>query len=64
MKNNVHKFRKELRYTRIEFAKKAKMSKVTLDSIERDPEYSPRLITMINVAKVFNKPVSEVFNLK
>ncbi len=60
MKNNVEKFRKELALKQDEFAKKIKVSRQTISSIETG-KYNPSLDLAFEIALYFNKTIEEVF---
>lgn len=60
MRNEVHKFRKSLKLTQEDLAKKVGVTRQTIISIEQG-KYIASLPLAIKIAKVFNIPVEEVF---
>ena len=60
MRNEVHKFRKSLKLTQEDLAKKVGVTRQTIISIEQG-KYITSLPLAIKIANVFNIPVEEVF---
>lgn len=60
MRNEVHKFRKSLKLTQEDLAKKVGVTRQTIISIEQG-KYIASLPLAIKIANVFNIPVEEVF---
>lgn len=60
MKNEVHKYRKSLKLTQEDLAKRVGVTRQTIISIEQG-KYIASLPLAIKIAKVFNVPVEEVF---
>ena len=60
MRNEVHKFRKSLKLTQEDLAKKVGVTRQTIIYIEQG-KYIASLPLAIKIANVFNIPVEEVF---
>lgn len=60
MKNKVEEFRKEMGLNQEEFAKKIKVSRQTVSSIETG-KYNPSLELAFLIADFFNKTIEEIF---
>ncbi|NQX47557.1 helix-turn-helix transcriptional regulator [Paenibacillus tritici] len=58
--NNLHILRAEKRWTQDEVAKKLDVSRMTISSIEGN-RYSPSLILAFEIARLFDKEITEVF---
>lgn len=63
MTNEVHKFRKSLKLTQEELAKKVGVTRQTIISIEQG-KYIASLPLAIKIASVFNVKVEEIFFLE
>lgn len=63
MTNEVHKFRKSLKLTQEELAKKVGVTRQTIISIEQG-KYIASLPLAIKIAQVFSVKVEEVFFLE
>jgi putative transcriptional regulator len=62
MTNEVHKFRKSIKLTQEELAKKVGVTRQTINSIEQG-KYIASLPLALKIAAVFNVPVEEIFFL-
>ena len=60
MKNNVERIRKEKGLSQEEFAKKLRVSRQTISSIETG-KYNPSLALAFTIADFFDKKIEEVF---
>ncbi|MDD2510469.1 MAG: helix-turn-helix transcriptional regulator [Eubacteriales bacterium] len=60
MKNNVERIRKEKGLSQEEFAKKLRVSRQTISSIETG-KYNPSLELAFAIADFFDKKIEEVF---
>ncbi|AEG60982.1 helix-turn-helix transcriptional regulator [Desulforamulus ruminis] len=60
MKNKVEEFRKEMGLNQEEFAKKIKVSRQTVSSIETG-KYNPSLELAFLIADFFNKTIEDIF---
>ncbi|WP_138268944.1 helix-turn-helix transcriptional regulator [Anaerofustis stercorihominis] len=60
MKNNVEKFRKEMRLNQESFAKELKVSRQTISAIENG-KYNPSLELAFEISRFFNKTIEEIF---
>lgn len=63
MKNRVHEYRKILKMTQEDFAKKVGVTRQTIISIEQG-KYIASLPLALRIAKVFNKQVEDIFILE
>ena len=63
MTNEVHKFRKSIKLTQEELAKKVGVTRQTIISIEQG-KYIASLPLALKIASVFNVPVEEIFFLE
>lgn len=61
--NNLSICRAELKMTQQELANKVDVSRQTIASIEAN-RYNPSLILAFEIAKVFDKEITEIFNYK
>ena len=60
MKNNVEKFRKEMGLNQESFAKELKVSRQTISAIENG-KYNPSLKLAIDISRVVETPIEELF---
>ena len=60
MKNYVRDLRSELKWTQADLAEKLGVSRQTVNAIETE-KYDPSLPLAFKIAKVFRKPVEEIF---
>ncbi|ANU28184.1 helix-turn-helix transcriptional regulator [Planococcus versutus] len=60
MKTKLKELRASLGINQTELAKRAKISRQTVSLIERE-EFMPSLLIATKIARVFNKPVQEIF---
>lgn len=63
MTNKVHEYRKVLKFTQEDLAKKIGVTRQTIISIEQG-RYVASLPLALKIAKVFNKKVEDVFSLQ
>ena len=63
LSNNLSICRAELKMTQQELATKVDVSRQTIASIEAN-RYNPSLILAFEIAKVFDKEITEIFNYK
>lgn len=63
MKNHVYEFRKKHKYTQEELAKKLGVTRQTIISIEQG-KYIASLPLALKIAKIFEVPVEELFELE
>lgn len=63
MKNNIRVERAILNITQAELAEKIGVSRQTINTIEAG-KYVPSTILALKMARVFNKPVNEIFQLE
>ncbi|MGE7024448.1 helix-turn-helix transcriptional regulator [Solibacillus cecembensis] len=63
LSNNLSVCRAELKMTQQELASKVDVSRQTIASIEAN-RYNPSLILAFEIAKVFDKEITEIFNYK
>jgi putative transcriptional regulator len=59
-KTRMHKFRKEMNLQQTELAEMVGVCRETIGKLE-DGKYNPSLKLAIDIARVFGKPVEEVF---
>lgn len=62
MKNNIKDLRKGLKLTQEDIAKETGVTRQTINAIENN-KYSPTLELAMQLAKIFKKPVEEIFQL-
>ena len=62
MKNNIRVERAIKGITQEELANKVKVSRQTINAMEAN-KYVPSTVLALKIAKVFNKPVEEIFIL-
>ena len=60
MKNSVRDFRTQLSWTQADLAEKLGVSRQTVNAIETE-KYDPSLPLALKIAKLFHKPVEEIF---
>ncbi|MDQ0170371.1 helix-turn-helix transcriptional regulator [Paenibacillus tundrae] len=61
--NHVRELRARDRLSQAELAKLINASRQTIALIERG-DYSPSVVLALKIAKVFNEPVEQIFELK
>ena len=60
MKNRIHVLRAERRWTQAELAERLHVSRQTINALETG-KYAPGLPLAFSIARMFGKPVEEVF---
>lgn len=60
MKNSVRDLRGQLKWTQADLAEKLSVSRQTVNAIETE-KYDPSLPLAFKIAKLFRKPIEEVF---
>jgi putative transcriptional regulator len=60
VKNRIHVLRAELRWTQAELAERLNVSRQTINALETG-KYAPGLPLAFAIARLFGKPVEEVF---
>ncbi len=60
MKNSVREIRAQLSWTQADLAEKLGVSRQTINAIETQ-KYDPSLPLAFKIAKLFRKPVEEIF---
>lgn len=63
MKNEVHKYRKQMKLTQEDLAKKVGVTRQTIISIEQG-KYIASLPLALKIAKIFNVTVETLFSLE
>jgi len=63
MKNNIRVERAIKNMTQAELAEKVKVSRQTINTIESN-KYIPSTLLALKIAKVFGKPLEEIFMLE
>jgi len=63
MKNNIRVERAILNMTQEELANKISVSRQTINAMEAS-KYVPSTVLALKIAKVFKKPVEEIFQLE
>ncbi len=63
MKNNIKIERAIHNLTQEDLAKKVKVSRQTINAMEAN-KYVPSTVLALKIAKIFNKPVEEIFILE
>jgi len=63
MKNNIRVERAIKNMTQAELAEKVKVSRQTINTIESN-RYVPSTVLALKIAKVFGKPLEEIFMLE
>ena len=61
MKNHLREMRAELGWSQAELAEKLDVSRQTVNAIETE-KYDPSLPLAFKVAKLFKKPIEEIFD--
>ena len=62
MKNSVRDLRGQLNWTQADLAEKLGVSRQTVNAIETE-KYDPSLPLAFKVARLFKKPIEEIFEL-
>jgi putative transcriptional regulator len=60
VKNRIHVFRAEQRWTQAELAERLNVSRQTINAIETE-KYDPSLPLAFSLARLFGKPIEEIF---
>lgn len=60
MKNSVRDFRSQLEWTQADLADKLGVSRQTVNAIETE-KYDPSLPLAFKIARLFRRPVEEIF---
>jgi putative transcriptional regulator len=60
VKNSVRDFRAQLEWTQADLAEKLGVSRQTINAIETE-KYDPSLPLAFKIAKIFRRPVEEIF---
>jgi putative transcriptional regulator len=60
VKNRIHVLRAEMRWTQAELAERLKVSRQTINALETE-KYDPSLPLAFSLARLFGKPVEEIF---
>ncbi len=60
MKNSVRDFRAQFNWTQADLAEKLGVSRQTVNAIETE-KYDPSLPLAFKIAKIFRRPVEEIF---
>lgn len=60
MKNSLRDLRTQLDWTQADLAQKLGVSRQTVNAIETE-KYDPSLPLALKIAKIFRKPVEEIF---
>jgi putative transcriptional regulator len=60
VKNRIHVFRAEQRWTQAELAERLNVSRQTINAIETE-KYDPSLPLAFSLARLFDKPIEEIF---
>lgn len=60
MKNSVREIRSELGWTQADLAQKLDVSRQTVNAIETE-KYDPSLPLAMKIARLFRKPVEDIF---
>ncbi len=63
MKNRIRVERAELNITQAELAERIRVSRQTINAMESN-KYVPSTILALKIAKIFNKPVEQIFFLE
>lgn len=63
MKNEVHKYRKQMKLTQEDLAKRVGVTRQTIISIEQG-KYIASLPLALKISKTFNVTVEEIFSLE
>ena len=60
VRNRIHVLRAEQRWTQAELAERLRVSRQTINALETE-KYDPSLPLAFSIARLFGKPVEEVF---
>ncbi|MBU0707955.1 helix-turn-helix transcriptional regulator [Patescibacteria group bacterium] len=60
MTNNIKQLRSEFRLTQEDLAEKVSVTRQTIIAVEQN-KYVPSLALAYNIAKVFKKPIEDIF---
>ena len=60
MKNRIHVLRAERRWTQAELAERLNVSRQTINALETE-KYDPSLPLAFGIARLFGKPMEEIF---
>lgn len=60
MKNRIHVLRAEKRWTQAELAARLNVSRQTINALETE-KYDPSLELAFNIARLFGRPLEEIF---
>lgn len=60
VKNRIHVLRAERRWTQAELARQLHVSRQTINALETE-KYDPSLQLAFNIARLFGRPLEEVF---
>ncbi|AKB29172.1 Transcriptional regulator, PBSX family [Methanosarcina siciliae C2J] len=63
MKNNIKELRKQMGLRQEDIAKELDVTRQTINAIENN-KYNPTLELAMKLAKLFKKPVEEIFELE
>ena len=63
MKNNIRVERAVLNITQEELAQRINVSRQSIHAVENG-KYVPSMILALKIARVFNKPVEEIFQIE
>ncbi len=63
MKNRIRVERAELNITQAELAERIQVSRQTINAMESN-KYVPSTILALKIARIFNKPVEQIFFLE
>jgi putative transcriptional regulator len=63
MKNRIRVERAELNITQAELAERIQVSRQTINAMESN-KYVPSTILALKIARLFNKPVEQIFSLE
>ena len=60
MKNRIHVLRAERRWTQAELAERLNVSRQTINALETE-KYDPSLQLAFSIARLFDKPMEDIF---
>lgn len=63
MKNKIRELRRELEWRQEDLARKAGVTRQTINAIEND-KYNPTLVLAMRLARLLKTPVEELFQLE
>jgi putative transcriptional regulator len=63
VKNRIHVLRAEMRWTQAELAERLNVSRQTINALETE-KYDPSLPLAFSIAKLFGKPMEEIFQFE